>query len=392
MRGPQRFSHGSSGLPLQGLRDLGRVVEGIDGFADDLTLLVAFSGHDEHVPSSQAADGRGDRRAAIADLQRVRRAAADLGADGGGLLRARVVVGDDGDVGEAAAISPMIGRLPRSRSPPAPNTTISRPVAWGRRALQHRLQAVGGVGVVDIGLAAVAARRRCAAAGLARPSGARARPGPRRACGRRRCRGRRRPARWRPGRRRRAAAGPRRVRPCASTVSRWPAGVGRRATSVRSRPRSPTAEQGQARQDAGGGEGVVGVGVGVQHRGAPARQQLLEQAQLGGAVGLHRAVVVEVVLGQVGEGRPPSAPRRPAAAGPPRARRPPARGGSRPAPPARPAGAAASPASGLVRPGPRELLVARHDAERAHAGAGDGRAASRSGGRSWRPRSCRWCR
>ena len=30
------------------------------------------------------------------------------------------------------AISPMIGRLPRSRSPPAPNTTTTRPVVKGR--------------------------------------------------------------------------------------------------------------------------------------------------------------------------------------------------------------------------------------------------------------------
>ena len=33
-----------------------------------------------------------------------------------------------------AAISPMIGRLPRSRSPPAPTTTISRPDASSRAA------------------------------------------------------------------------------------------------------------------------------------------------------------------------------------------------------------------------------------------------------------------
>ena len=43
----------------------------------------------------------------------------------------------------------MRGRLPGSRSPPAPNTTITRPVGQLPRRLEQLAQAVGGVGVVD---------------------------------------------------------------------------------------------------------------------------------------------------------------------------------------------------------------------------------------------------
>src|SRR3546814_11143162 len=49
---------------------------------------------------------------------------------------------------------------------------------------------------------------------------------------------------------------------------------------------------------------VVG-GVDVQHRGAARCHHPLEQAELGDPVGVHRAVIVEVVAGPVGEGGGP---------------------------------------------------------------------------------------
>ena len=48
-----------------------------------------------------------------------------------------------------AEISPISGRLPRSRSPPQPNTHSTRPLVSGRGRAQHVLQRVGRVGVVD---------------------------------------------------------------------------------------------------------------------------------------------------------------------------------------------------------------------------------------------------
>ncbi len=48
-------------------------------------------------------------------------------------------------------------------------------------------------------------------------------------------------------------------------------------------------------------EGPERVRIGVQHRSPAARQQRLEQPQLGRPVGAHGPVVVQMVLGQVGE-------------------------------------------------------------------------------------------
>ena len=47
------------------------------------------------------------------------------------------------------AISPISGRLPRSRSPPQPNTTWRRPSVRSRGGSEHVLERVGRVGVVD---------------------------------------------------------------------------------------------------------------------------------------------------------------------------------------------------------------------------------------------------
>ena len=43
----------------------------------------------------------------------------------------------------------MSGRLSRSRSPPAPNTTTTRPSPSGARGAEHGLERIRGVGVVD---------------------------------------------------------------------------------------------------------------------------------------------------------------------------------------------------------------------------------------------------
>ena len=99
----------------------------------------------------------------------------------------------------------MIGRLPRSRSPPQPNTTMTRPVVNGRTDGQHVLQRVGLVRIVDIDRRAVLAPCRPARAGRARPSDARAPRAPSRPACRWRWPGRPRPARCRSGNRRPAA-------------------------------------------------------------------------------------------------------------------------------------------------------------------------------------------
>ncbi len=65
----------------------------------------------------------------------------------GGILAAGVVVGDDDHVGMLAPPpAPISGRLPRSRSPPAPKTTTSRPMHMRpqRRAARSRARRACG--------------------------------------------------------------------------------------------------------------------------------------------------------------------------------------------------------------------------------------------------------
>ena len=68
--------------------------------ADDLAGFMALAGDQQHVAAAKLGDRRADRLAAVADLDRARRRLEDRGADRGGILAARIVVGDDDAVGE----------------------------------------------------------------------------------------------------------------------------------------------------------------------------------------------------------------------------------------------------------------------------------------------------
>ena len=89
----------------------------------------------------------------------------------------------------APATAPISGRLPRSRSPPAPKTTITRPSRELARGAQHVLERVGRVRVVDEHREGLALVDRLEAAGHAAGARQRRRRSSRR---RRRARGRRR--------------------------------------------------------------------------------------------------------------------------------------------------------------------------------------------------------
>jgi hypothetical protein len=100
-----------------------------------LALLVALAGDHDDVARLGERDRARDRRAAVGvDLDARAGALEDVLDDRQRLLAARVVGRDDDDVGEAAATLPISGRLPRSRSPPAPKTTMHA----GRRQLARR--------------------------------------------------------------------------------------------------------------------------------------------------------------------------------------------------------------------------------------------------------------
>ena len=80
---------------------MGAVVEGQNRIADRLRAFVTLAGDHQHVarfePAHRPVDGRGTG----ADVPRARTARHHLGANGGRVLAARVVVGDDREIGKA---------------------------------------------------------------------------------------------------------------------------------------------------------------------------------------------------------------------------------------------------------------------------------------------------
>src|SRR5260370_20832616 len=92
---------GSATTAPLGERQAGRrrVVERMDHAGDVLTLLVALAGDDENVAIVQQARGGSDRLAPPRDLPETGRPRHDLGANTLGSFAARIVVGDDGDIG-----------------------------------------------------------------------------------------------------------------------------------------------------------------------------------------------------------------------------------------------------------------------------------------------------
>ncbi len=269
---------------------------------DDLALLVALARHHQHIALAQHLAGGADGLAAIADLPGAGGGGQDGGADRGGLLAPGIVVGDDGDVGQ-------LGRRLAHQGPLAAVAVAAGAedhdqLAAGVRAqsFQHCLQAVGGVGVVDIGLApmqprthALQSSRRAfdvlqrAQHGLDAFAGADAEAGGHQGVG------------GLEGARQRQAD----LEAAAVGLELQALAVGDQLAVQLPQPLPGLAHRIDrlAVGHGGGGEGAVSVGVGIQHGRPAARQQGLEQAQLGGPVGAHGAVVVEVVLGQVGEAR-----------------------------------------------------------------------------------------
>ena len=127
----------------QGLRHFFAVVEVAVLSPPDLIVFVAFAGHQDRLAGAGQGHGQADSLPAVRDHQvtrfaslsrggiearqaRVRKARLDLPDDGQGVFGAGIVAGDDDQVRTCGRGCPMSGLLPRSRSPPQPNTVISR--------------------------------------------------------------------------------------------------------------------------------------------------------------------------------------------------------------------------------------------------------------------------
>src|SRR5262249_29637866 len=75
------------------------VGEGDDRGPDRLAGLVALPGDEQHVAFGKQGDRFGDGGCAVADLGGATRSCKNLTANLGGVLAARIVVGDDGEIG-----------------------------------------------------------------------------------------------------------------------------------------------------------------------------------------------------------------------------------------------------------------------------------------------------
>ena len=117
--------------------------------ADDLAGLVTLAGDHERVAVGEHRDSSANGRAPIADLERRRRGGEDLGANGGGVLGARIVVGHDRHIGEA-------GRS-RAHHRPLARIAVAAAAEHQDEAAAHEwpqgrerfLERIGLVGVID---------------------------------------------------------------------------------------------------------------------------------------------------------------------------------------------------------------------------------------------------
>ena len=120
------------------------IIERQDGIADDLPAFVALARDQQRIAGLERVDRTQDRLGPVANFCCIGAGGHDLGTDRCRVLGTGVVVGDRRTISAcSAAAAPIRGRLPRSRSPPAPKTTASRPITCGRIALSAVASASG---------------------------------------------------------------------------------------------------------------------------------------------------------------------------------------------------------------------------------------------------------
>ncbi len=120
-----------------------------DRVSDNLAGFVSLAGNEHDIARLHEGDRGTDRLSAVADLLGPRGTRQNFGADCvrffvRGLSSVTMTMSAFSD-----AIRPMIGRLPRSRSPPQPKTQMRRPVAKGRQAFERSGERFGLMGIVD---------------------------------------------------------------------------------------------------------------------------------------------------------------------------------------------------------------------------------------------------
>jgi hypothetical protein len=287
----------------EGATGLDAVVEGANQIADDLVGLVALSSDEHGVSRLRLGYGVRDRLGAIEDGDERgpfgRDSSLDRGGDQGGLFAPRVVVRHHERVG-----APGCGRAHQRTLVGIPiataaENTMQPPRRQRAERGEDASERVGRVGVVD--------HDEHLVSGLAAALQASGH-------------GRRRAQRREPRVERHAAgeADPQRDEQVLQVVSADQGGaqLAQLASQVHRRGEPRGVDANVARRELGGEPGrrhaqdlalralaerSAERSVHTDHR--VTRRELDEEPRLGGAIGLHRAVEIEVVLGQVGEGR-----------------------------------------------------------------------------------------
>ena len=130
-----------------------RSSNGSDGVGEFLVALVALARHEQAVAGPRRVEGQADRPAAVVDpgdLLRARRLPACMSAKiwDSGSPRGLSAVAKAKSANSCTALT-MSGRFVRSRLPPQPKTTSSRPGVIAPKHPERVAQGVVGVGVVD---------------------------------------------------------------------------------------------------------------------------------------------------------------------------------------------------------------------------------------------------
>ena len=110
---------------------------------------MTLAGDDEHVTGAQGADRSSNGFRTVADLDALRAGKQDLGADGAGVLAARIVVGDIGDVGKLVGDGAHLRTLAAIAIAAAAEDDGEPFLRIGPQGGQHRAQRIGRMGVVD---------------------------------------------------------------------------------------------------------------------------------------------------------------------------------------------------------------------------------------------------
>ena len=267
-------------------------------------LLVSLAGDQQQIARREQIDRGADGFGAVADLAAPWAGGEDGAADRGRVLAARIVVGDDDDIGEPRRDRAHHRPLARVAVAAAAEHDDEPAAAMRAQRRERRLERVGRMGVIDDHRRAVGVRgdmlhppRR------ARELGERGDRGVARHAGREREAQRRERVHrleFAHQRQREGVPSRRRLR----ARSRWPAPSGsaprRGAARRRARAPKPMTRWPRARQSVASSRPSATSRLSTAV--PPARQQLGEQPALGREIGGHVAVIVEMVARQVGEG------------------------------------------------------------------------------------------